>query len=280
MNICYYLLMESREFAPAENFTAVVTGTHSSGKSTLLKDLELGKLSDLGINDNEYSDFGFGVVSDPKDDEPLPLILIPEAARRLVTLYRRPDFVAENYTLDFQIAIDFDVVARIHTAHQLAARLPKRLMEEKLIDHGSKQKEPVVISDRGPLDGCVYSSIRCLDEDTDVINGSPRTGFMTEWLKSFVNLVYITDHLEIPLEEDAARLADVEFRDQIARGIRANYSSFFDQDSIITLHGDRETRKTQLITTLSTKLDEDKKKYPPLPHRLWPYVKTIPPSAD
>lgn len=261
--------MQQTELAPARNFTAVVTGTHSSGKSTLLADLEKGKLSDLGIHPDEYDDFGFGIIPNSKKTELIPLILVPEAARWLAKdIYQRPNLLAGKYSLGFQLEIDNETIMRIHAAHELTRSLRKKLVDTGLVAPDVRVGQPVVISDRGPIDGLVYSSLR-VERETDIIGSYPRTGFMSEWLRTFVDLVFITDHNGVPFQQESARLNDTNFRDRVAKSIELNYGRFFERDSIVTLQGDRKSRKERFVTELSQRVAQGRPAYTSQPYTSW-----------
>jgi|GEM_PF-5295338 hypothetical protein len=223
----------------------VLTGTHSSGKSTLMSDVELGKLSDIDTPDPEYDDFGYGLV---KADGGLhPYVTVPESARRLANLYyHHPDSLAENYTLDFQLNVESDALFRIHSATEMATQLTGKFIEGGVISPAQPEVTPIVISDRGPLDGIIYSKLLIPGEDMDVVGGSPRTGFMSEWLKSFVNLVVITDFKDVPFEADEARLEDAQFRQLVGENIESGYRQFLDEGSVVVISGNREERRCKL----------------------------------
>lgn len=226
----------------------VVTGTHSSGKSTLISDIEAGKLSELGIYDHDYDDFGYGLLE--TDDGRHPYVTIPEAARRLADLSHNPSLLAEDYSLEFQLDIESDALFRIHTASAMALELTEDYLRENIISPNQPEIKPIAISDRGPLDGIFYSKLQLPDENVDIINGSPRTAFMSEWLKSFVNLVVITDYRDMPFEPDQARLADAEFRRLVGNNIESGYRQFLDDESVVTIGGNRAERRAKLLELL------------------------------
>jgi hypothetical protein len=257
-----------------DTHTVVITGTHSAGKSTLLSGLEDGKLSDLGVLHPEYDDFGFGVQQDSHSGIEIPVITVPESARWLaVDVHNRPDLLAENYQLDFQLSIDAETIFRFHAGNELAATAIKNMQREGLLMGASSHMQPLVVSDRGPLDGVVYSELRC-DGDTNKINGFSRTGFATEWLKSFIDLVVISDHSSIPFEFDGARMEDHKLRNDIAECIDANYRTVMPEESVTTLHGDEQDRKHSLLKEVSRSIS-GKTNYskPSLPFQAWGTVK-------
>ena len=226
----------------------VVTGTHSSGKSTLLSDIEVGKLSTLGIDDDGYNDLGYGFLE--TDNGTQPYITVPESARRLADIFHRPDLLTTHYDLDFQLEIDFQALCRINAATHMADELTEVLLDEGLIESSQPVITPIIIPDRGPLDGIVYSKLQLPGENVDILRGSPRTGFWSEWLKSVVDLVVITDYKDVPFEADEARLEDAEFRQLVGEAIESSYRQFLDERSIIAISGDRLERRDKLLSLL------------------------------
>jgi hypothetical protein len=226
----------------------VVTGTHSSGKSTLISDIEAGKLTELGIYDHDYSDFGYGLLE--TDDGRHPYVTVPEAARRLADLSHNPGLLAEDYTLDFQLEVESDALFRVHTASAMAEELTADCLRENIISADQGEINPVVISDRGSIDGIIYSKLRIPGENLDIVNNEPRTWFLSEWLKSFVNLVVITDYKDIPFQPDQARLADAEFRQIVGEIIENGYRQFLDEDSVVVIGGNRAVRRSKLLALL------------------------------
>jgi len=226
----------------------VITGTHSSGKSTLLSDIEVGKLSTLGIYDDGYNDLGYGFLE--TDNGTQPYITVPESARRLADAYHRPDLLTDHYDLDFQLEIDFQALCRINTATHAADELPRALLDEGLIESSQPVITPIIIPDRGPLDGIVYSKLQLPGENVDIIRGSPRTGFWSEWLKSSVDIVVITDYKDVPFEADEARLEDARFRQKVDEAIKRSYRQFLDERSIVAISGNRIERREKLLSLL------------------------------
>ena len=200
---------------------------------------------------------------------------MPESARWLaVSILDRPDLLAENYSLPFQLSVDAEVIARFHVASYLAATVIPRLRQESLLDNDAPVTKPVIVSDRGPLDGVTYSELRC-ETDTNTVNGSPRTGFLVAWLKDYVNLVVIADHTAIPFEPDAARLPDHAFRLRVAHDIAKNYGAVLSYDQITTVTGSRDERKGQLIRAILATQEVPAASPPPTPYEQWASV-TLP----
>ena len=267
--ICYNLVLMSTRY-PIETPLAIITGTHSAGKSTLLSDLEQGKLNDLGVYDEEYTDFGYGVIDSPTGKR--ALVTIPETARWYAGLYDRPDLLAENYNLDFQLSIDSLVIFRAHAATALSQAVKNKLIERGELPDASIL-EPIVVSDRGPLDGIIYSEARILDRDTNIVNGSPRTGFHTEWLKSFVDLVIIADHKDIASEADAARLDDDALRQKIGESTVRNYTQFMPEGMVHIVSGDQEARKAEVKKLLAPLTYDERITRKALAYEKWKNVK-------
>lgn len=256
----------------------IITGTHSAGKSTLLSGIEAGKLNDLNVHDTEYDDFGYAVIQDDTGNKH-PLLTIPESARWWADIAKHADFLAENYTLDFQIAVDSHVVSRIHNAMHLARTVTSALIDRDGIPSSQPIVRPVILSDRGPLDGIVYSALRLPDQDTNVINGSPRTGFMAEWLKSYVDLVIVADHAGVPVEIDPARLNDVQFRSNVATLIERSYKQILGEESVATVSGNQTSRHMELASLLSKLISsEATAARNNMDYRDWPSIRLEPPT--
>lgn len=226
----------------------VITGTHSFGKTTLLNDIETGKLSDLGLYDYEYNDFGYGLLE--AENGTHPFITVPESARRLADLFHRLDLLTDSYSLDFQLEIESSALFRIIAATNMAKELSRELVGDGVIEPSQSVISPIVIPDRGPLDGIVYSKLRIPDENMDAVNGSPRTGFWSEWLKESVDLVVITDYRDVPFEPDEARLEDIKFRELVAESIESSYRQFLDESSVTVINGNRAERRIKLLALL------------------------------
>jgi len=224
----------------------VITGTHSAGKSTLLSDIEVGKLETLGITniEGEYDDFGYGLAE--SDSGIRPFVTVPETARWCADLYKRPDFLAENYNLGFQLNIDSQALFRTHAAAFATKSLTASLKESGDIPSSQTVINPLVVSDRSAMDGVVYSELR-IPKDTNIVFGSPRTGFISEWLKTYTDLAVVVDHNEVEFEDDAARLSELDFRDTVNRSIRLNYEHFLGSEKVVSICGNRENRVQKFL---------------------------------
>ena len=268
------LFLSMTRYFPLESSVAVITGTHSAGKSTLLNNFEMGKVSTLGIEGKDYDDdLGYGIVDSPIG--PRALITIPESARMLADACGRPDLLAENYTLDFQLSIDAVLQFRIHEATAITSQVSERLVKEGLLPQSDGADHPIVLSDRGPLDGVIYSEARSEGRDTNIINGFGRTGFHTEWMKSFVDLVIVADHTTVPFQADATRLADVDFRDRIADSVLLNYSALMPADSVRVVTGDKETRRSEVEALLAPLSIKNRLGRTSLSYDEWPSVRIV-----
>jgi hypothetical protein len=254
----------------------VITGTHSSGKSTLLGGIEQAKIGELGVVHQEYDDFGYGIVEDPESGRKFAVITVPEAARWLAYLYARPDFLAESYNFDFQLAIDAETVSRIYGAMTIAKSVVAQLVSRNDLAKDDILR-PVILSDRGPLDGLVYSDTRLGVTDVDVAyhRKGTRVGFTAALLASMVDSVIIADHTETPFDVDDVRLDDIRFRDEIAKRIAANYRRFMPEQSIIQVEGDRIRRKEKVCTFLASRLGLATVQTASLPYSEWNSVELV-----
>ncbi|MEO6109415.1 MAG: hypothetical protein ABIP50_00175 [Candidatus Saccharimonadales bacterium] len=256
---------------PLETSIAVITGTHSAGKSTLVGDFEQGKLSDLGLENREYPDLGFGVIDTPTGER--PLIIVPETARWYADELGRPDFLGENYNLPFQLDIDFLAIDRVQAAVGSTGLVAAKLRELGKVSDTVQATLPIVLSDRSSFDGLIYSHERISDQETDIIDGFARAGFHAHWMRSFVNLVIIADHTEVEFEHDETRLDDATFRDTIAESMVRNYKKILPIDAIQFVIGNPEARKAKVATLLGAMSSQDKAVRLGLPYADWPDVR-------
>jgi hypothetical protein len=251
------------ESFPLETVVAVITGTHSAGKSTLLAGFEQGKLSDLVVRDRIYDDLGYGIVDSPNGQR--ALITVPETARWLADRVKRPDFLAENYSLDFQLDIDALVKSRIHAAIGSTGEVVNALLEQGKLSPSKATMKPVVLSDRGPLDGVIYSQERMPDQDTNMMNGLSRLGHNATWMRGAVDLVIVADATDIPFERDEARLDDVVMRQRIAQSVLSQYGALVSAEDLAVVSGSREERHAQVASLLATLSLHDKLNWPNVP---------------
>ncbi|MDZ7786276.1 MAG: TIGR03619 family F420-dependent LLM class oxidoreductase [Candidatus Saccharibacteria bacterium] len=240
---------ETSKERPLKPLTFVITGTHSSGKSTLLDDLEDGKITDLGLFNPEYDDFGYGVVAADSGVK-APVITIPEAARWLADTYNRPDFLAENYTQQFQDTINAETIFRTHHAADLSEAVVDVMIEKGLLDPETDVIRPVILCDRSRLDGIVYGLARSEDADTVSAIETDYNRFTVPWIREYVDLAFVADHEEVEFENDGSRLADEQFRNRVANEIDEVYRDALGKKFAGRISGDRIHRKRDLIQAI------------------------------
>jgi len=250
--VLFYTMTKSAEQStdfpstwPLESSLVIVTGTHSSGKSTLVSGIEQGKLAELGDNypftGNRYADdLGYGMLDSP--DGQRFVITVPETARWLAEEVGRPDLLAENYSLTFQYDIDALATYRIGAAVGATSSVMEQLMKQGLLEFSDIASKPLIVSDRGPLDGVIYSTERIHDRDTNLMDGYPRAGSHAEWTRQAASLVIVSDDQDVPFEKDAARLDDNLLRQEIARRILLNYGDIMPEDSLVVVSGNADER--------------------------------------
>lgn len=250
---------------------AIITGTHSAGKSTLLTDIEEGEIRDFDMKLSSYEDFGYATLD--VNDEQRCVITVPETARWLADTLHRPDLLADNYDPGFQGAINVLAIQRIHEAIRLTG-----VIEQLLVNNGTISRPspvgPIVVSDRGPLDGLIYSTQRSVDKpkkSDGVEENSRELGFFTEWTKRYVDVAILVDHKEVPFDIDAARSSSKSLRSEIGRLIKLNYDQFLPRD-VVTIRGNEEERKIGAISILSALRPGEYMQRSPLDYTSWKAV--------
>lgn len=238
------------ETSQATVYFNIVTGTHSSGKTTLLNDLGE-SLPRLEIEPP------FRAVSEEIGGKTIPIVLVPEAATYYARSVGRPDILTNNYSFEQQVQIEFVSAGMVASAVLLAEELAVKLQT-------SGSRHGFIISDRSMLDGHVYSRLRTPDHPDDPVNlrqVAAATGMLLlsptqpdvdirhiarEQVAAACDTAYISDHHDIPFEDNGLRQADLEFRDLIAGSMAEYYEDVVGTKKVHYLRGDRAQRLAAL----------------------------------
>ncbi len=254
-----------------EPMVVVIAGTHSSGKTTLLQDFEIGKLSELSLGEEiEYPDFGYGII-EASDGTQHATITVPEAATQLTRQLQRPDLLTDNYSIDFQFNVDFDAASRIHEAIFAMSALKKHLLGAGHMTSPSTVGRDLVISDRSPFEGVIYGYIRTgvTDVDTFAHKKGTRVGFWANWVHSFVDAVILTSHDEVDFESSPVRPNDPAMRENVAKSIAANYHAIMPDGTVTVITGNETERLAKSTKFILSLINMSSQKPNQLPFSAW-----------
>jgi hypothetical protein len=181
----------------------------------------------------------------------------------------KPSVLTSDYTLEDQINIEALSCSIIVNA--------TLVLDSVLASKPKGQRRGMVITDRTPLDGHVYSMDRCPDEDQEHFSAAQlaEPGFMLvggstdttkrfefreddrEVMRQVCDQVVLADHTTVPFMDNGLRETELSFRDRIAQDIAKYYSSVLGTDRVVGLRGAPEERKQalrELIIHLSGQL--------------------------
>jgi hypothetical protein len=242
---------------------AVVTGTHSSGKTTLLKDYGT-KTEVLNEVTGYEIPSRFTAGYEYVEGLTIPVVIAPEAATFYANrIAKNKRVVTDQYTMADQIGMESIAKRLIIHANVVAAHLAHRLQPNL------ERPIAIVVSDRSQLDGHVYSSVRVPEEEQELIDiaavakatgaGVPSNyaGFPIPYrenarisaAESF-SLAFMTNHKEVPLTASDYRSDDIAFRDAIAQRMTDYYKTVIGAERVITLSGNRIDRLDILSDSL------------------------------
>jgi nicotinamide riboside kinase len=229
-----------------EVYQVAITGTHSSGKSTLLNSFEMGKIQEIGVFDSDYDDFGFGLLNSDSD-QAVPVITVPEAATYYADLSNRPALLSTEYNIHVQSSVEVEHLFRTVDAYRLMPDVVNHMLIHGLIN--AINAKSVMLIDRGPLDGLVYSEVR-LGPEQDIglyILGKnrSRTDFFRTILHKDVDMVLIAEHSEIPFEPSEYRAESEIMRNSVATKIEKKYQSEMSDNRVHIVRGSVDERHYQ-----------------------------------
>jgi hypothetical protein len=234
-----------------------VDGTHSAGKSTVLRDYLAEKelLVDDDIDDfgrmHEH-DYPVVCVSETVSGVKVPVVVVGEVARQLDAFYPDRNMLTSGYSRDSQASITLRTLFRTQGAGMSAMAMARKFQpnREKLVG--------AVLTDRGVLSGFSYALLRLPEEEdhghVDLANISDLstpsfTINIAEQAYRFAggyDKILLTDHTEIGLEDDGKRVVDDDFRTLVADSVAAAYQARLSAEKIAHLRGDRAARVVQL----------------------------------
>lgn len=234
-----------------------IDGTHSSGKSSVLTELAVGRsILDVG----EAKMWGIQAFAEPVRDELTPVVLVHEAATRVATTWNQPEMLTTGYTASGQYVIEQSADGAISVAGLVACELGKQLNDLRV--------RPVVVTDRSALSGYSYLTERLPEEDPNWVNLSQvaqETGMLLAApvstprdicelfraaMQEACDHAYITDHTEVPFEDNGLRLEDTELRERIARSIHKIYRDCLGSNRVSVLAGTAEERAAKVRAKL------------------------------
>jgi hypothetical protein len=208
-------------------YFGAITGTHSSGKTTLLEGL-MGSSTVIP----ELPDV-MDAIPYPKFRrlEGIPVVFVPEATTAYMQRTGKENFATTAYSREDQLAVEEYGLSLIMSAFTGLVEYLTAVNETK----------GLVLADRTPLDGTVYRSSR-LPGDSPWVSGfetemtlhgrafntveGVALNYETMWsdfLNRYCDFVIIPDFTEVPLDDNGARLPDREFRQDIAMNIDRAY---------------------------------------------------------
>lgn len=233
-----------------------VDGTHSAGKTTVIRDYIADKellvdeeIDDFGrLHDHDYPSV---CVTETVNGVRVPVVVVGEVARQLDAFYPDRNMLTTGYNRDDQASITLRTISRAQGAGMSALAMARKLQPNRQKPVGA------VLSDRGVLSGFSYASLRLPNEDHDHvdlanISDLPTPSFpidIAQQANAFAghyDKVLLTDHLEIGLENDGKRVVDDNFRSLVADSIAAAYRARLPAEKVSLLCGDRAARVARL----------------------------------
>lgn len=235
--------------------SAVATGTHSAGKSTLVSDY-FETLHDVGLIGGEEQGalHTFLAGSIVFQNIHIPVVAVPEAATLYAKETAKPELLTTGYTLEDQIRIELLADALGTDASLLSEQ---RFDELNPTHHG--RRLAVLLSDRSGLDGAVYSRVRLPDSEQEqidladvmrktggyLIGVAPNIYLWRDCVRRAIantDVAFMVNHTEVPFESSELRLEDQDFRNKIAVDIKKSYISVLGTDKVVDIHGSRAER--------------------------------------
>lgn len=231
---------------------AVVTGTHSSGKTTVIDDYA--KEGTRVTHPDLDLPFGLREVAQNIGQISVPVVVVPEAARTYCTLTRNPGAMREA-SIYPQLDVERLGESMINYATEVALLLATPI--------GSK-KVAALLLDRSPLDALAYSEFSAPHQShatvrihewlaaSHLIYGNPSDHTVHNLRPQLeadakqLDMVFMTDETAIELEDDGYRDTAESFRSRIAKSIHTLYGNIVGENNITMLRGDRQTRTASL----------------------------------
>lgn len=222
-------------------YFGAITGTHSSGKSTLLNDLINCSNAITELPDAPK------VVPYPKFRrlDGIAAAFIPEATTAYMQYTGLNTLATTDYSREHQVAMeDYGLSLIMSGFTELTEYLDT-----------TKEMNGLIIADRTPLDGPVYRTKRFpgdnpwvsgFDNETQLHRRSYNTveevqlhkeNMWSDFLNRYCDFVIIPDHTEISLEDNGTRLLDETFRQEIADNMMDIYLKSVGQDKIHVVRG-------------------------------------------
>ncbi len=245
----------SESYNSIEVISAVVTGTHSAGKTTLVSDY-VATLNNRRTIGGESQDalYYYSAGSLTYNHLEIPVVTIPEAATIYALERRTPEVLTTSYTFDDQVRMEL----LADTLGTEGSILAESLFDALNPAHKGK-RVALLLSDRTGLDGAVYSGVRLPAQEQENVNlyevmkntggmligSGPHTYQWRQAVRQAIaqsDIAFIVDHEEVPFESSELRLADLEFRNRIATQITKAYNAVLGTDMLVKVSGTREER--------------------------------------
>jgi len=235
-----------------------ITGTHSAGKSTLMNDF----MQALDPLEGQLYPWLREATFTLASGITIPIVGVTEAATDYAhTIAKDPSVMTHNYRMEHQIGVESIAFNRLLYGGQRCAELAASYQSS------NRRLIGLLISDRTPLDGHVYSRLRLPAEEQVYIDMEhvaqftggrpPKTVHDSpipyRWrirrsVREMVDIALLPDHTEVAFEHTDVRIEGEAFRDTVANAINAYYSRLLTADQVQVVHGSREERLTAVAT--------------------------------
>lgn len=234
---------------------AVVTGTHSSGKTTVTDDFARGSF--VPYPDIDIA-VGFGIrqtVQVLDGGAECPVIVVPEAARRYCSITNNPAAMLKPSIFP-QLDVERIGEDMINVGIELASRAAVEI---------NGQRIAALLFDRSPLDAHIYSELIDPMHTHDEVNiaaylqasallyvGVVDKELVVNYRQQLekdarqIDRVFFTDETEVLFENDGQRVEDLQFRQEVANKLRQRYAEVLGPDAIHMLTGNRIAREQSL----------------------------------
>lgn len=242
----------------------IVTGTHSSGKTSVVDsfgDPDLTQQLGLGTPvDCPYTPrYAVGLLQVQVGGEPynLPVITCEEAATRYAYQRGQPELVTTGYGFGHQIMMEHKAMEMVLDAYTIARRAALAYPAIPRLGNCA-----LILSDRFTADGAAYSALRLPERDQENIDYNevedavlgwrthptgqrilPIRGLFREFVRQYCDMVFMADHREVALENNGLRDSSLAFREAVARRIAQIYRHGIGLPLMPLLQGSVEQRK-------------------------------------